>query len=281
MSDRNRAEGWQHAKLSGHNNEKLIAELTKNSIEIQQRILDCAHMTNEKIIDIKYGGLCEINVDCIIDGGKTKSKTDMWLILESGKKINVSIKKDEGGQVFLIGIDRFINGYEAQYGEKIPSDVVRAIELYFGSADDTLSIIESISGINKALEKRKHRLVADSLKLYNSNLYDKLLSWFNSKIANLFDFCFSRGLSKNKEDWAQIVWYKNMIGENPFDTMIYLPDLLEHIPETAKYGTVNGGSTIQLPFGFVQWHSPRKVIPGNIQFHHSYSKMVDILNSTR
>ena len=29
MSLRNRAEGWKHAKLTGHDNEKYIAELTK------------------------------------------------------------------------------------------------------------------------------------------------------------------------------------------------------------------------------------------------------------
>ena len=29
MIVRNRAEGWQHAKLTGHDNEKLVAELIK------------------------------------------------------------------------------------------------------------------------------------------------------------------------------------------------------------------------------------------------------------
>lgn len=51
---------------------------------------------------------------------------------------------------------------------------------------------------------------------------------------------------------------------------------MKQIPKNAKYGTKNGGSTIQLPFGFVQWHSPRKVIPGNLQFHHSYDKMIEL-----
>ena len=64
-----------------------------------------------------------------------------------------------------------------------------------------------------------------------------------------------------------------MVGENQFDTMLYLEDFKSNIPPTAAYGARNGGSTIQLPFGFVQWHSPRKIIPGNLQFHHSYEKI--------
>lgn len=63
---------------------------------------------------VEYGGLCETDVECIL-GGKTKSKTDMWLHLSDGRRLNVSIKKDVGGQVFLIGIDRFISGFERQY----------------------------------------------------------------------------------------------------------------------------------------------------------------------
>ena len=272
---RNRAEGWQHAKRTGHQNEQLIAELTKNETQIQDRLLSCAHLSDVSIKKVEYGGLCETDVECIL-GGKTKSKTDMWLHLSNGKRLNVSIKKDEGGQVFLIGIDRFINGFALQYGKDIPDDVCRAISLYFGSAPDTIDIVEHYGGRNKDLELRKHRLVADTLKAYDNTLYCRLLQWFNENIFELFDFCFARGLACNPEDWAQIVWYKNMVGENQFDKMLYLPDLRKCIPPTSEYGTRNGGSTIQLPFGFVQWHSPRKIIPGNLQFHHNYEKINNI-----
>ena len=272
---RNRAEGWQYAKLSGHRNERLIAELAMHDTRIQQRLLSCAHISGVSIERVEYGGLRETDVDCIL-GGKTKSKTDMWLYLSNGRRLNVSIKKEEDGQVFLIGIDRFIRGFEMQYGETVPEDVCRAISLYFGSAEDTLDLIEQYGGQNKNLELRKHRLVADTLKEYDENLYYCLLQWINDHIFELFDFCFARGLASNPEDWAQIVWYKNMVGDNQADTMVYLPDLQGCIPPTAKYGTKNGGSTIQLPFGFVQWHSPRKVVPGNLQFHHTFRKVEEL-----
>ena len=224
---------------------------------------------------VEYGGLCETDVECIL-GGKTKSKTDMWLHLSDGRRLNVSIKIDVGGQVFLIGIDRFISGFERQYKKNISDDIRRAISLYFGSASDTIDIIEQYGGKNKALELRKHRLVADTLKTYDANLYYCLLKWVNDNIFELFDFCFARGLASNPENWAQIVWYKNMVGENQLDSMIYLPSLHNRIPATAVYGSKNGGSTIQLPFGFLQWHSPRKIIPGNLQFHHTFSKVKEL-----
>lgn len=277
MSDRNRAEGWKHAKLSGHENEKMVAELTRSDENIQKRLLDCAHLKNIVITGVQYGGLCETDVDCIL-GGKTKSKTDMWLNLSNGQRLNVSIKKDEGGQVFLISIARFIDGFEKQYNKKIDNTIKRAIELYFGSAPDTIEIVKNFANENKALELRKHRLVAKTLKAYDEKLYNNLLSWINNNMANIFDFCFSKGLAQNKNDWADIVWYKNLVGENQFDKMIYLPDIVKKIPCNATYGSRNGGSTIQLPFGFVQWHSPRKIIPGNIQFHHNFEKICDIID---
>lgn len=276
-TNRNRSEGWQHAKRTGHANEKLIAEITRQNPLIQQRLLQAAHKTGCTIQSIEYGGLCETDVDSVL-GGKTKSKTDMWLELSDGTRLNVSIKKDTGGQVFLIGIDRFIQGFEAQYHQVIDSSVKRALSLYFGSAEDTLEIINRFGNpATKALEHRKHRLVGNTLKEYNSQLYGELLQWFNTHIAHLFDFCFAKGLALHSQDWAHLVWYKNMVGENAFDTLIYLPDMSARISPTAEYGTKNGGSTIQLPFGFVQWHSPRKIIPGSMQFHHNYFRLLELL----
>ena len=93
MSDtgRNRAEGWQHAKLSGHINEDLTwADVMENK-EIQERILRVAHAEGEKISRILVGGLNEQEVPSVL-GDYTKSKTDLTIILESGRKIGVSIK---------------------------------------------------------------------------------------------------------------------------------------------------------------------------------------------
>ena len=86
MTNRNRAEGWKHAKLSGHNNEDLLSELIRTNVDIQKRILACVHQSDEKVVEVHGGGLHEKNVDCILEG-KTKSKTDIQVILSSGKRV--------------------------------------------------------------------------------------------------------------------------------------------------------------------------------------------------
>ncbi|MBQ8000521.1 MAG: hypothetical protein IJ298_04805 [Ruminococcus sp.] len=277
MEQRNRSEGWEYAKKTGHDNERLVAELTRSDPSIQQRILSCVHLENEQIIRVEYGGICEKNVECIFSGENTKSKTDMWLVLESGKHINVSVKKDNKGQAFLVSIDRFIRGFELQYNEKIPYKVKRALELYFGSAEDIPEIINKYATNNISLQVRKHRLVASTLKAYDDELANLLLSWINEHIQELFDYCFARGLAKSSADWAHIIWYKNMLGEYNFDEMINIAEAKTAFSSSAVYGPRNGGSTIQLPFGFIEWHSPRKTIPGNIQFHHKYDKIINAL----
>lgn len=276
MPDRNRSEGWKHAKLTGHENEALLEAIVENDGELQNRILACGGFTGKKVESVDFGGLKEKDVDCIL-GGKTKSKSDMHLYLNDGHQINVSIKKSAGGQVFLIGIDRFIEGFEAQFHKRIPSHVKRAISLFWGTAEDTIDIASKYGNRNKAYELRKHRLVEETLRAYDSELSAALLCWFNDNIKEIFFFCFSSGLAANRNEWADIVWYRNELKENDMDDMFNVNEVMTKILPTAEYGNRTGGSTIQLPFGFVQWHSPMKVIPGCMQFHHSFEKICDLL----
>lgn len=272
---RNRNQGWKHAKLSGHENEDNITRLLKEDPTLQQRILQCAKRDNAKIIEIVDGGLNETTVASVF-GDKTKNKTDLKLILSNNDSINVSIKKSLSGQVYLITATRFINGFEKLYCQEIPNRVKRAIQLFWGEADDTKTIIESFR--NRIMPKindyqlRKHRLVATTLKIYDTQMSEELLKWFDDNMYNIIDFCFSRGLASDEKEKAEIIWYKNTIGENDIDTMLWIPQI-KNIPfSKCCFGNTLGGTTIQLPFGFVQWHQ------GCMQFHHNYKKVVNLFN---
>ena len=105
-NQRNRAEGWKYAKLSGHRNEAKIKNLFDNE-EYKNKFSERLGVTS--IVSASIGGLHEVDVDCIL-GGKTKSKTDLKLTLKDKSSLNFSIKKSAGGQVFLIGVERFNNG---------------------------------------------------------------------------------------------------------------------------------------------------------------------------
>jgi len=268
MEKRNRSEGWKHAKLSGHENERLLKQMLDDG---NSDLLETLGMQRADIASIDIGGLKETNVPCVI-GGTTKSKTDCVIV--AGSKIrNISLKKGNG-QVYLITVDRFINGFEKQYNVTIPEIVKRGIALYWGTANDTLEIVDKV-GTKKAYETRKHRLSGDTLRLYDEKIYNDLVAWFTYEAANIFDFCFSKGLASNVNDHAEYIWYYNTLGENNNNSLYSVSELKAAVVENpqAMYSPKAGGTTIWLPFGFVQWHSPTKVIPGCMQFHHQYVKV--------
>ncbi|MBO7167725.1 MAG: hypothetical protein J6V61_03160 [Bacteroidaceae bacterium] len=277
MEERDRQKGWVHAKLSGHKNEDLVTSYVCERAKVQEDLVKIAKKSG-RFVSISEGGLHEKGIQSVL-GGSTKAKPDLYLLTDKGEYINVSLKKSSGGQVYLITVERFIAGFEKQYQKAISDDVRRAISLYWGSVLDTQTIIHEYAVVEKAYQVKKHRLVFNTLQRYNANLSSVLLDWFKENIAELFDFCFIRGLASNPKCWANVIWYKNLLPgeeEEVQDTMLNLEDLREKIKNhtnLVEYGTRTGGSTIQLPFGFVQWHQ------GQMQFHHNEEKILKLIKN--
>jgi hypothetical protein len=80
---------------------------------------------------------------------------------------------------------------------------------------------------------------------------------------------------RDSKEWSDFVWYVNLLGENDIDDIFFIEDICTAVQKVAReetyYGSSFGGTTIQLPFGFVQWHQ------GQLQFHHNYEKLKNIL----
>ena len=283
MNSRNRSEGWKHAKITGHTNESdITSKINKN--KLYRENLEKKLNLDSDIKSANEGGLKEKNVQDVF-GGSTKSKTDLKITFINSKKINLSIKKSLGGQVYLIGVDRFINGFEIQFKCKVPQNIKRSFKLFFAGADDTSKIIENTEIDNiedkkkekiKKYEMRKNRITWITFKKYDLKLSNTFIEWFKDNISNIFLFCFERGLSKNKSEWADYVWYKNELEENNVDAIFNISKLSKII-DNKKFksmivpGKSLGGTTIQLPFGSVQWHL------GQIQFRHDLNLMRKIL----
>lgn len=270
-SERNRAEGWQHAKRTGHANEDRIEKLLLSDAAFAGRFLARVGEPGRKIVKVSGGGLGEAHVPSVFKSGEpTTPKADVYVELDDGRRLTFSIKKSPSGQVYLVTVGNFIEAYEAHYAP-IPERVKRAIRLFWGSADDVEKVVDA-HGVARTYEKRKHRAVAGTIRAYDPALHDELLKWFTDNAGNLADLCFARGGARNPADWAQFVWYRNELGENPLDRIFRIGDVRKAAAaaaaKTTAFGKVNGGSTIQLPFGFVQWHSPQKTFPGSMQFHH-------------
>lgn len=272
---RDRSSGWQHAKLSGHINESDVENLfdDQDFCEAFSKRLGIKRIKSASI-----GGLQETSVTSVLED-KTKSKTDLRLILEDNSIVNISIKKSCAGQVYLIGVDRFIAGYELQFGEIIPLKIKELLYLYFYGHPNTDKLLSNSSitdgqSIKLIQYQRKHnRLVWDSLYNMDENSAESLLNWFKSNIDKIADFCFSKGLSRDSEDWVNYVWYINLLGEDDVDMIFSIDDIKSAVKAHEKLvfpSKQNGGSTIQLPFGFVQWHQCK------MQFHHILDKLIEI-----
>jgi hypothetical protein len=158
MNSRNRSEGWKHAKISGHSNETDIKKNINNSKKFREN-LEKKLKLNSKIKSAVVGGLKEKNVEDVF-GKSTKSKTDLIITLENNGKSNISIKKSLGGQVYLIGVERFLRGFEIQFKKKISQSVERSFKLFFGGAEDIISIIDNakLENIKDETKKKNKKL---------------------------------------------------------------------------------------------------------------------------
>lgn len=271
---RNRSAGWQHAKLSGHKNEDLV----KNRLDIdrcfQNSFLERVNKAFAKIEMTSVGGLHETNVPSI-HGRTTKSKTDLKVYLDIEEVVNVSIKKSDTGQVYIVSAEVFIDTFEKQFDRLIPDDVQRAINLFWAAADDAVEIIEDFGDRNKArnynLQMKHKSLNATTLRSYNEDLYEALLEWFSDNAYEITKLSFSMGAACDQREWCDFVWYINLLDENDMDDLFFIEDICEAAQAVAYretyYGSVFGGTTIQLPFGSVQWHQRK------LQFRHDYEKI--------
>jgi hypothetical protein len=97
-----------------------------------------------------------------------------------------------------------------------------------------------------------------------------------ANIGAIADFCFSRGMAAQPSDWATHLWYY-ITDESPqIDLVISIPDLVAAAaknPHVVTAGPNNGGSTINMPFGFLQMHQSQ------MQFHHRHDSIVTSLRS--
>ncbi|WP_072229512.1 hypothetical protein [Campylobacter coli] len=269
---RNRSQGWIYAKKSGHNNETLIAKNINDNLEYYSKYFDFAIKNCGVITGIKETLIPSIFQD------KTKSKTDIVLQGKENDFLNISIKKSKGGQVFLVSPERFIKGYEIIFNVSIPDEVKKAIAEFFGNKKilESYNMDINYNADNIKIQKyqlKKQRLVAQNLTDDNADI---LLNWFKNNIYNITLLCFSTGFASSNLYYSEIIWYKNLVDDKKdLNTKFFIEDIAtksEKYINLIEYGTRNGGTTIQLPFGFLQWHQC------SMQFHHDFDKIAKMIS---
>jgi len=291
MSGRNRSEGWTHAKLSGHALEQQLAAALESNAALSSTLhLDCFGLPEASVPRVAAGGIGASHGRCVL-GGVTPSKTDLVVRWRTGRTAKISLKKSAGGQVWLVTPERFIAGFEAQYGVRVPDAVRTGLRFFIGPLSSKemrdalggkppLGPIRSKDG--KSQELHQERFVADTLAAIIPSEWNATLAWMRHELPRIAELCFSRGLCADSDAQAEFVWYyihDEASGEVLESRVIPLASIVSAISKMpsssrAAVGPRNGGSTVTLPFGFLQMHRPAG---GNqVQFHHG----LDAIKST-
>lgn len=242
-------------------------------------------MPAEDFVAATAGGLHAPKVESVT-GGKTLENTDVRILWKGGALTNISVKMDAAGQVHLMGASNFVATFEAQYHLTVPAKVRRALELFVGEAADAKSILEATDvSVDGARARRialgQHgRLVFEVIRNYDARMAEMLLDWLKVKIVPVCELCFSAGAVKDKEKWANVLWYKNLVdgkGQG-LDFLVPIKRILSALEENGEKNEVtrgpqNAGSTIQLPFGHVQYHHRQ------LEFYQQLRKIRALLSS--
>lgn len=270
-------------KLSGHKNEEMIAEALNRNSAFRAHFCERVGIPEDEFVAATAGGKHAPQVESVI-GGKTAEKTDVRVLWRGGGLTNISIKKDSAGQIYLVTAKNFIAAYEAQYKTTVPDNVRRALALFIGEASDSKSILDatdtSVDGefARKIAYEQNYRLVFEVIRSYDAKMAEALLDWLKTKITTVCELCFSAGAVKDREKWANVLWYKNLVDADGqgLDFLVPISRILSALEKNGdrnvvERGPKNAGSTILLPFGHLQYHLKQ------LEFYQQLKKIKSLL----
>ncbi len=200
--------------------------------------------------------------------------------LSSGR---FSLKMSPTGQVFLVTVENFFEGLRIHYQVDSTPNVKYCLGLFIGSNPSL--VLEFMSRhdlkgtLHKSgilLEQHQSRLVAATLATHLPNEWQETISWMQFNIGEITDLCFARGMAAKPSDWATHLWYYITDQSPQIDQVIPISDLVAAAVKKSAIvsaGPNNGGSTITLPFGFLQMHQSQ------MQFHHRHDAIATSLRN--
>ena len=158
--------------------------------------------------------------------------------------------------------------------------------MFIGEALNSRTILDATDISIDGKEARVHayeqnfRLMFEVIRNHDEKMAKELLLWLKKEIVSIFEICFSAGAVKNRECWAHILWYKNLVDEEGqgLDFMIPIKKVMIALERNADKNIVErgpklAGSTIQLPFGHLQYHLKQ------LEFYQKLSKIQKLLLS--
>lgn len=281
-SGRNRSQGWQHAKVSGHKYEEDLARKLVDTNSAEHKAL--VPFLQRQLVP---GPLVKVNANpgkakvLSFSGNLTPSKRDIALIF-SREEVGVSVKKSTGGQVQLTQLNRFLEKARAD-NIQINRRVEKAMRCFTGETGG-LHILEFAGICESDLSNTQHRTSGLRLEEYQNRLgswtlsvacpalWNALSDWIQCNLPWITRTAFSTGFCNNPVDFAKVIFYRQ--GPTVF--------LVEDIAKASFSFPVTPNSarkaTIDMPWGFLQVHRPGKSSgPFQLQFHHSLGDIRKLL----
>jgi hypothetical protein len=257
----NRSEGWENAKMSGHLNERKVEE------ELQDENTNVINMGTKRVPSIL--------------GRKTPTKPDLIIdYLINGNQSKRSIKKSLTGQVQMNKVKNFVKGFEMRTGYVIPTDIVECLHLLFGGSSNVNQILsnrnfEHSNPKIRSMELRRKTVTFETLHKYNHVLIEKLIQWLKDNIKEITSIVFKTGWVSEEKYFANELWYKNLVDSGTYlDKIFNIEEIIsksELHKDSIYPKTKNGGTVINLPWGWIQYHQ------GCVQFQHSYHQITEML----
>lgn len=270
-------------KVSGHKNEEMIAEALNGNAAFRSHFCERIGMNASDFVAATAGGRHAPQVESVI-GGKTAEKTDVRIMWKGGALTNISLKKDAAGQVYLVTARNFVAVYEAQYNVTVPDKVRRALALFIGEAEDSKAILDatdiSVDGekVRCIAYEQNFRLVFEVIRNYDTKMAYMLIDWLKKQISSICELCFSAGAVKDRDKWANVLWYKNLVDADGqgLDFLVPINRIVSALVKNGdknvvERGPKNCGSTILLPFGHLQYHQKQ------LEFYQQLKKIQSLL----
>ena len=132
--------------------------------------------------------------------------------------------------------------------------------------------------------EQNYRLVFEVIRNYDAKMASMLLDWLKMQIAAVCEICFAAGAVKDREKWANVLWYKNLVDADGqgLDFLVPINRIVSALVKNGdknvvERGPKNCGSTILLPFGHLQYHLKQ------LEFYQQLKKiqwLLDKVNAT-
>lgn len=271
-------------KESGHRNELLIAASLNDDKAFLSHFCKRVGRCAEDFVLAEAGGK-HARQETSVLGGTTSGKTDVSVLWKDGSRTNISVKKQVAGQVYLVTAKNFVAAYEAQFHVIVPSKVRRALAFFIGEDPEAKSILDatdiSVDGdeARKLAYRQNCRLMFSVIQNYDPNMASALLTFLHDELGSVFELCFAAGAVKDRGLWSDVLWYKNLVDTDGMglDYLISIPVVKAAIQRRLNELVVEpgrqAGSTIQLPFGHLQYHLKQ------LEFYQRLAKIQALLQT--